>query len=45
MRSGYAILSDKTLYMSTDGSAYDAPLVIESDPRLLRDPSPGLNRP
>jgi hypothetical protein len=45
MRSGFAALSDKTLYLSTGGSAYDTPIVIETDLRLLSDPSPGMYIP
>jgi hypothetical protein len=43
-RDTYAALLDKTLSQSASGSIYPSPLVIEWDPRIIRDPAPMMSK-
>jgi hypothetical protein len=43
-RDAYAALTDKTSKSSIGGSTYLSPLVIEWDPRIIRDPAPAMSK-
>jgi hypothetical protein len=43
-RDAYAALTDKTGNSSMGGALYNSPLVIEWDPRIIRDPAPAMSR-
>ncbi len=43
-RVGFSALADPTPKQSLGGSTYTTPLIIEADPRLVRDPGPAMSK-